>query len=150
FKDADLHEISAQIRRVSEIKTASPKQPAHKIWPIQHSEIFDEPTIVNGLRLPLAIGDIFERANRKYILIYPPCDLAVRSNGERQGGIREAVIAEIVAEEKKSRSWELKYFVQSGKVFVDFKRTHTVKLAVLDFCVYNQDGRSTVRLDGEP
>lgn len=147
FSNRELHEISAKIRQISEIKTKSPRQPAHKIWPIQHAEIFDEPEIVNGLRLPLAIGDIFERANRRYILIYPPCDLAVRSGGEREGGVREAVIAEIVPNERKNGSWELRHFVQNKKLFVDFKRTHTVKLAVLDLCVYNEDGRAIMRLN---
>lgn len=149
FSDEDVHKVSAKIRHVSEVKTASPKQPAHKIWPIQHSEIFDDPTVVNGLQLPLAIGDIFEVTERKYILIYPPCDLAVRSTGERQRDVREAVIAEIVAEERKNGSWELKYFVQGANTFVDFKKTHTVKLAVLDLCVYNKDGRAMMQLNQE-
>jgi len=147
FSDEDVHKMSAKIRHVSEVKTASPKQPAHKIWPIQHSEIFDDPEVVNGLRLPLAVGDIFETTNKKYILINPPCDLAVRSTGDRQ--IREAVIAEIVPDERKNSSWELKYFVQGATAFVDFKKTHTIKLAVLDLCVYNKDGRATIQLNQE-
>ncbi len=149
FSDEDVHKMSAKIRHVSEVKTASPKQPGHKIWPIQHSEIFDDPAIVNGLRLPLAIGDIFETTNKKYVLIHPPCDLAVRSTGDRQRDIREAVIAEIVPDERKNGSWELKYFVQSATAFVDFKKTHTIKLAVLDLCVYNKDGRAIIQLNQE-
>ncbi len=149
FGDADVHSLSAKIRRVSEVQTASPKQPAHKIWPIQHSESFDDSEIVT-LRLPLAIGDIFERGKSQYILIFPPCDLAVRSNGQREGTIREATLAEIVTHERKNGSWELKHFVQGKQFFVDFKRTHSVKLAVLDLCVYNKDGTAQIVLTGDP
>jgi hypothetical protein len=149
FGDADVQSLSAKIRRVSEVQTASPKQPAHKIWPIQHSESFDDSEIVT-LRLPLAIGDIFARGKSQYILIFPPCDLAVRSNGQREGTIREAILGEIVTQERKNGSWELKHFVQGKQFFVDFKRTHSVKLAVLDLCVYNEDGTSQIVLTGDP
>ena len=146
FGDNDLHALTAQIRRLSEIKTESPKKPAHKIWPLQHLESFDDSDVVNPLHLPLSVGDVFERGRRKYILIYPPCDLAVRSTGEREAGIREALVAEIVAEERKNGSWELKHFLQGHRLFVDFKRTHAVKLTALDFCVYNADGMSKMRV----
>jgi hypothetical protein len=149
FCDSDLHVLSSRIRRVSEVQTASAKQPAHKIWPIQHSESFDNSEIVT-LRLLLAIGDIFERGKNKYILIFPPCDLAVRSNGEREGSVREAILAEIVTHERKNASWELKHFTRDKRWFVDFKRTHSVKLAVLDLCVYNKDGTGQILLTGNP
>jgi hypothetical protein len=149
FCDAAVYALSGKIRRVSEVQTASPKQPAHKIWPIQHLESFDDSDIVT-LRLPLAIGDIFERGKHKFILIFPPCDLAVRNNGQREGGIKEAILAEIVTLERKNASWELKHFVQEKRLFVDFKRTHSVKLAVLDLCVYNKDGTAQIVLTDDP
>jgi hypothetical protein len=149
FGDPDIHALSARIRRVSEVETASPKQPAHKIWPIQHAESFDDSEIVT-LRLPLAIGDIFERGKTQYILIFPPCDLAVRSNGQREGAIREAILAEIVTHERKNGSWELKHYVQDKQLFVDFKRTNSVKLAVLDLCVFNKDGTAQIGLTNDP
>lgn len=145
FEDRDLHTLSGTIRGVSGIPTASPKQPPHKIWAVQHSESFDDSEVAT-LRLHLAIGDIFERGKRKYILIFPPCDLAVRSSGQREAGIKEAVLAEIVERERKNGSWELKHYVRDRRFFVDFKRTHSVKLAVLDLCVYNKDGSAQITM----
>jgi hypothetical protein len=147
FGDAEIHSLASGIRRVSEIKTDSPMQPAHKIWPIQNLESFDDTEILNTIHLPIAVGDIFQRANRYYILISPPCDLAVRRSGQREGGIREAIIAEIVNEERKNGSCALKFFKPDRRVFVDFKRTHSVKLAAIDLCAFNADGSAKMTMD---
>jgi hypothetical protein len=141
----DLHFIASKVRKVSHVATDSVKQPEHKIWPIQHLEIYDDSAYLNALHLPIELGDIFEKqGGKQFILIGPPCDLMVRSKGQRTESIKEVVLAEVTTEERRNVTWELPYFSRVEKHYVDFKKAFSVKLFGLDLCVFNEDGSASL------
>ncbi len=156
--DNELHNIAALVRSVSNIPTSSPQLPKHSSWKIQRLELYEEDSYLNSLHMPIEAGDIFERTSgdkhKKYILLAQPCDLMVRSNGKRHEAIIEALLAEIVddtVEATKSKHqethFELPYYSPDGNsVYVSFRKRHTVKLCVLDLCVYQDDGSAKIKL----
>jgi hypothetical protein len=73
----------------------------------------------------------------------------VRTNGKRDGRVSEVAIAEIVPwheEIDPTFHFELRYFEKDKKYFVAFKKTHIVKLCVLDLCCFNKDGVSSINV----
>ncbi len=156
--DTELHNIAALVRNVSSIPTSLPQSPKHSSWKIQRLELYEEPSYLNSLHMPIELGDIFERTSgdkyKKFIVLAQPCDLMVRSNGKRHEAISEVILAEIVDitdEATKSQSqethFELPYYSSDGKSqYVSFRKRHTVKLCVLDLCVYQDDGSSIIKL----
>jgi len=160
-----MHDLATRIRQVSLISAKPTWQVEHKIWPIQHGEIYDNEDYLNSLHFPLEMGDIFEKdGGKKFILIAPPCDLMVRSSGMRSDGIDYATLVQISCAaatsdevgrasddaEEKSIEWELPYFDRIQRCFVKFRTALSVRLFGLDLCVLNADGRLTLSLDAEP
>ena len=150
----EIHRIAAEVRRVSQIATESASQPQHRIWPIQRLEIYEGAEYLNSLHLGTELGDIFERdGGKQYILIAPPCDLMVRSKGNRGESIKEATLAPLVtdiSDERKSVCWELGYYAPAVKHYVDFKQAFSVRLLGLDFCVFNDGGVAALTVGQEP
>lgn len=151
--DRELHDLAQRIRIVSQVPTHSDTAPTHEAWKVQRLEMYEDDEALNPYLLPLELGDIFEKAGespKKYILLAQPCDLMVRSEGERHFAMNEGLLAEIVSGDVDPRSHtELQYFDSSGntKYFVSFKKGFAIKLHVLDFCSFNAKGESefTVR-----
>lgn len=158
--DAVLHDAVERARSVSAVKTKSPAIPQPSSQLIQRAELYEGPDIINGLHLPIELGDIFELIGsspaRKFILLANPCNLMVRSKGRRAVGVEEALLAEIVEESAKAgdgnaenalaRYAELPYFDTGSTAphWVDLRRVHSVRLKVLDLCVFNGDGDAKI------
>lgn len=152
--DSVLGDTVARARSISAVETKSPAVPQPSSRRIQHDELYEAPSIINGLHLPIELGDIFERTGAgnkgKFILLANPCNLMVRSKGRRASGVEEALLAEVVdkkpghgdAEDAYARYSELPYFDSnsSDPHWIDFRRVHSVRLKVLDLCVYNDGG----------
>ena len=107
--------------------------------------------------MPIELGDIFQKTsgNRKFILLAQPCDLMVRSDGKRRHTVYEAVLAEIETpsnDQNKHLAFEhgdiykLPYFdeITGDEHYVNFSKTHSVKLCILDLCVYQKDGSAKI------
>lgn len=82
--DRSVHDVVTAIEPLARLRTgvASPKVIEHACR-LQHLEVIDSVSDMDGLFLPLELGDIFECKGKRYILIAQSCDLAIRSNGER-------------------------------------------------------------------
>jgi DNA-binding Xre family transcriptional regulator len=147
LQDDDLRSYTDKIREISSIPIEDYKRES-KLWEIQRHELYEDEHI-NQLHMPIELGDIFRKTNgeKKYILIAQPCNLMVRAKepkGKRAYDFHEAVMAEIVKKPSPpdDSCYKLLYFDrQNGdNYFVDFKKTHSVLLCVLDLCVYNKEG----------
>lgn len=150
--DTEIQRYTEQIRAVSNIATSSKQVPQHSSWVIRRLELYESSDYINGFHMPIELGDIFRRTpdGPTLILIGQSCDLSVRSEGIRNKNIVEVTLAELVDTPSKQRlEFELPYFDETnGKsCYVDFKKAHTVKLWILDLCVYNADGVAELRLD---
>lgn len=147
--DAQVHELAAKIRSVSEVPTHSTSSPTFKTWKVQRIEYYEDDAYLNPHCLPIELGDIFQKENggKRYILLGQPCDLMVRSDGTRHHLIKEALLAEITAKVPKdiNSHAELEYFDADDpktKYFANFKSACAIKLDVLDFCVFNGEGKA--------
>jgi hypothetical protein len=127
--------------------------------------MYDPAEYINGLHLPIEIGDIFQKTDgastKSFILVGQPCDLMVRSDGKRGiSDLHDVMLAEVKSvskeeadkeqKEKEERREEhiqlLPYFgtEPSGKHYVMFRRIHVVAPCVLDLCVFNSDGKAVM------
>ncbi len=103
----ELNTLVNRIRKVSQIPLPSKAEetPKHNSWRIQKEELYMDADYINGLHLPIELGDIFEFTKedgktKKYVLLGQPCDLMVRPKkdgnpGGRHHTVNESVIAEI-------------------------------------------------------
>lgn len=161
-EDEELHALAGRIRSVSNISTKSNGIPPLNSWKIQRMEMYEGNEYLNSLHMPIELGDIFEQSSgKKYILLAQPCDLMVRSDGKRHHAVTEVTLASIVDELPKSKRsgeivghdahYELQYFDETLGVsrFVSFRKAQTVRLFVLDLCVYQDDGSAKLQLESE-
>lgn len=147
----ELHSLAGEVRELSQIATPSEAAPSHKIFAIQHSEIYESADYLNPLRRPTELGDIYEKdGGKRYILIAAPCDLMVRNTmgmrGENEDLLREAALAEITTKNKKGRTWKLDFYDEGTDYYVDLKKITFVKLWALDMCVFNDAGQAIFSL----
>lgn len=134
-----------------------------KAW--RSAELFDDGELVNQLHSPLECGDIFQKDNGGlFILLCAPCDLMVRGkDAGRQ--TNEGVFLPLqtiagdaepkkVEEENQSGGVPRKYFLPSigdDEVQVArFNDAFSVNLRVLDWCVWNPDGKVKVNCGSKP
>ncbi|MBX3358829.1 MAG: hypothetical protein KF745_10395 [Phycisphaeraceae bacterium] len=82
--DQTVHDLVTAIEPLARLRTGevTPAVVAQASR-LQHLEVVDSATDMDGLFLPLDLGDIFEFKQRRYVLIAQSCDLAIRSNGKR-------------------------------------------------------------------
>jgi hypothetical protein len=73
-------------RTIREHRVGGDQYPPHQRLEIRHQELYEGGELLNGFHSPLRSGDVFRtRDNRRwYILLAPPCNLAVRKNGKRR------------------------------------------------------------------
>ncbi len=140
----------ARIRVIREVKTdVEPDYPPNQRWEIRKSELYDEGEFINSAHLPLEPGDIFALGNKKFILVAQPCDLIVRSDGQRAA--KTVTLLKVTTPPDTPRTpykFPLDYFtLDSGgkKGYAKFRSAYTISTQVLDLAVLNPDGRC--RLD---
>jgi hypothetical protein len=159
LQKARVSEFSAAARIVKDFAdigrelSATSRERLHRLrW----EELYESDELVNGYNDPLRNGDVFEigeGGNLKiWVLIAQPCDLMVRSNGERarEDNFKVAVLAPlrtrklgVEAELKDGLSFSLDHYDHNGaqSAVVQFADATPANLHVLDLAVLNKDGR---------
>lgn len=124
---------------------------------VAHMEIYEDGNQINALHLPIALGDVFERADGAcYVVVAQPCDLEVRQKGVRAPDLSHIQLAKIdagvEADKRHFAAFELPYYERgkSESAYVQLGRPKTVRAAVLDSCVLNEDGRARLEIESEP
>lgn len=168
LQHATVGEFSAAARTVKEIAdigrelSATSQERLHKLrW----EELYESDQLVNGYNDPLRNGDIFEIGEgdglRLWVLIAQPCDLMVRSNGERvrEDNFKVAVLAPLrkrplgcEAAPKDGLSFSLDHFDHGGaqSAVVQLADGTPANLHVLDLAVLNKDGRCQLSAAPDP
>jgi hypothetical protein len=146
--DTELSTLLQRLRSVSLIP-AKMGTPRLSTWKLQQKEMYESGSHINGLHLPIEIGDVFKKQDnetKQYILLGQPCDLMVRSKGERAPKIKEVILGEISLLGGECGQYDelIPYFGDDPSVghYVRLKHIYTVPITVLDLCVFNQDGVS--------
>lgn len=155
YSTGELEIIAQRVRGVSHIPTWSALAPPLSSWRIQQKELYDPAEYINGLHLPIEVGDVFRKTDgagtKHFIVLGQPCDLMVRSDGKRYPDEGHAVLAEIAeTQDPPKHAVELPYFGEqpNQRYFVRLRRVQPIRLCILDLCVYNADGRAALDLNG--
>lgn len=152
----DLEKLAERLRVVSGIPTdCGDCDPPSSAWLLQKQELYEQDEHINRYHLPIEVGDIFERQRadslKRYVLLAQPCDLMVRSDGERHPELRRVPLVEICATpERPQYAEEMPCFGQSLSEhwYVKLRMVHYVRPCILDLCVFNQDGTAMLPIDG--
>jgi hypothetical protein len=142
-----VRENVERIRSISSIDLGNIENRKSELWKIQRRELYEDGEYINGLYMPIELGDIFQKTEGGdiYILITQPCNLMVRK-GVRPNNAHEVTVAKIVKNQPRNPEsfYKLLYFDRDSRDshFVDFRKTFTVQLCILDLCVFNKDGLS--------
>lgn len=162
--NAKLSSLISQIRKVSNIPELGRSVGSDVVREIMHAELYEQGSNINTTHLDIATGDVFEATTveaqppTRWLLATQACDLAMRSNGERN--VKQALLLRIVEFSKKHwkeakkqpRYLELDYFdKESGasKKAVDFVSTSFAPCWMLDTCVLNDRGECGIRIDAD-
>jgi hypothetical protein len=157
-EDVALRDVSAKLREVSGMAENAVPPKEHSVWQLQRKLTYENADDLNGLRLPITLGDIFEiedlDANAKrYMLLGQPCDLAIRGNGKRKAttallvrardrqagdGTREG-LAHLSYHQVATGEWGV----------VDFWDVRSIPICILDATAYHPRGRASIDLARE-
>jgi hypothetical protein len=153
-KDDTLFAAADSIRAISLVPTKSKTAPNYNTIALQRLELYESGEFLNMHFMPIDVGDIFQKigdSSKRFILLAQPCDLMVRPDGKRNPFINEALLAEIVRGPIKDRDGhsELLFLEEEpgAQYYVSFKRTHTIKLSILDMCALNPSGDASLDLE---
>jgi len=167
-KGTDVPSRAAEARRMSRLPEEVPASLIEyagegEALQIQRFEVFDLDDLLNPIHRPIELGDVFEKAStrKRFILLAQPCDLMVRSNGKRNyedkklgrhAALIELLVGRSESEAKKKPNWvEVPYFEQKtgGSAYANLSSVHYVRLAVLDLCSFQEDGRARIDTTAE-
>jgi hypothetical protein len=168
LQQARVREFSAAARTVKDIAdigralTATSQERLHKLrW----EELYESEVLVNGYNDPLRNGDLFEIGEgadvKRWVLIAQPCDLMVRSNGERvrEDNFKVAVLAPLrtrtlgaEAPIKDGLTFSLDHYDHKGaqSAVVLLADATPANLHVLDLAVLNKDGGCQLSAQADP
>lgn len=159
-KNAKLHQICDDVQRLIGVQDIPSADRYQRVFDFEHKEYFTESDVLSATHSPTSLGDIYQDENdgSLHILLVQPCDLAVRSDGKRNGRVRDGVLVQLIPTTKQiiegeaETSFEYESILppmgsDGTRLQVDFRKSRRVHLGILDFCVLSADGRATIRAD---
>ena len=149
----ELDQAVGEIRRLPP-PLIEPQPAATKtVRDLRRAELYLDGPEVNSVRLPLEVGDVFERddGGSLYLLLAPACDLVLRSDGRRTLAsvplvpVKSQPTSEGAAAKREKATFypEMPYFAEGDGAdrHLDLLRPVMVDLDVLDLATYRVDGR---------
>lgn len=148
---ADLHasepvrDKTALLRTLNEMAddaTIPSSQQARRIY---RRDLYDEGAHLSAISAPIELGDVFEKDGGKFfIAVEQPCDLMVRSGGNRNPQLPFVTLLPVVADPTSDPglAFELRAFQEGESFWVLLSRPSLVPSEALDFCVFDTEGRS--------
>ncbi|MFC2966654.1 hypothetical protein [Acidimangrovimonas pyrenivorans] len=142
--------------------SASSQERLHRL---RREELYESDELVNSYNEPLRNGDVFEIGEgedlKLWVLIAQPCDLMVRSNGERvrENNFKVAVLAPLRRRElgadpkiKEGLHFSLDHYDHYGaqSAIVQLADATPANLHVLDLAVLNEDGHCQLSAAADP
>ncbi len=143
----DVHSPLTRMRKLRLLKPMPdlPAGDASLLLQWRRDEVFDAGERLNALRAPLACGDVFQKTATAshFVLLGQPCDLMVRSNGDRAA--REGILVRVrpfaAARGSGGRFFEVPPLDSSDSWALDFRQWASVNLDCLEWASFNNDGR---------
>lgn len=143
------------VKKVADIGRGLSEEAQARLALLRAEELYETDQLINQFRDPLRNGDMFEvgagDSLKLWVLIAQPCDLMVRSDGERayEDNFKVAVLAPINTGKdgqppviKHGLGFTLDRLGDTGRQmgFVEFTKATPVALNVLDLAVLRTDG----------
>lgn len=162
---SEFSDAARTVKGIADIARELSATSQERLHKLRWEELYESDKLVNGYRDPLRNGDVFEigeGANLKlWVLIAQPCDLMVRSNGERvrEDNFKVAVLAPLrtrergaEAEVKDGLNFSLDHYDHGGaqSAVVLLADATPANLHVLDLAVLNKDGSCQLSASAEP
>lgn len=145
-----LDDICADIVHYQDLCNSIPenvgdsKKAKNVLSQIRKKELFD--LHVNQRHSEISSGDIFKIGNEYYILVTQPCDTYLRKDGKRK--LEKAILLKVVDCYSGGYKYDLSCFVDSEGSYkhssVAFQSSIMIPFEVLDLCVINNNGLSTI------
>lgn len=147
------------VKSIADTYRALPTEVHARLLKLRHEELYEAGTLINSHHDPLRNGDIFQVGDNPtniFVLIAPPCDLMVRSNGKRsrEDNFKIAVIAPVdivpladkAPHERPGQTFTLPHILKSGEHagIVKFSQATTANLPIFDLVVLNKEGESKI------
>lgn len=156
--DAAIHGQVREARRIASLQTSETSETTEHAAAIanqlQHSEVFEDGAYVNGVHLPLELGDVFIKrgGTTTFILVAQPCDLMVREGGKRAPESEFLTLVRLDSTKPASdpHHWhEIPFFFPEGvSAYVLLNRHSFVPPEAVDLCVYNESGSIEINIEG--
>jgi len=166
---SDFNENVSIAREIRAKRVGGDQHPPHQRLELRHQELYEAGVLLNRFHSPLRSGDIFRNANgsKWYVLLAPPCNLAVRSDGKRRVSRVTLVPIRLQTkhwlEDKRSATPEyletrgiLKYLRPPRNLgeewmwgIVEFVDAGGINANVLDLATLNEDGFCTIDISRE-
>ncbi|MDZ4821422.1 MAG: hypothetical protein SGJ20_20865 [Planctomycetota bacterium] len=144
-----LRDAADKVRSIVKVPYKPVDFTSSRVHEIANLELYERGEYLLEHRMPIALGDIFQRGvgGRKYILIEQPCDLMVRGDtGKRE--LNDVLLAEIHERSASDERSPPLSFVELPFLSIDnatisyakMAKCVTIPIAVLDLCVFSDDG----------
>ncbi len=161
----EFSDAARTVQGIADIGRALSATSQERLHKLRWEELYESEQLVNGYNDPLRNGDLFEIGEgeqlKLWVLIAQPCDLMVRSNGERvrEDNFKVAVLAPLrtkplgeVLEVKDGLEFSLVHFGHNGaqSAVVRFGEATPANLQVLDLAIFNKDGRCHLSAAPDP
>jgi len=120
---------------------------------LREKELYIEGSIINKLHYPLSNGDIFKLGNKEYILLVQPCNVSIRISGKREPDNVIGMLVEIMDVKEETLKKDISFFKvrefldDKKEKYVDFPSYKSINLDFLDLCVFNENGKSFIKID---
>lgn len=148
-------DVTRTVKKIADVGRSLSEEAQARLALLRAGELYEAGSLINQFRDPLRNGDIFEVGTgdslKLWVLIAQPCDLMVRSEGERayEDNFKVAVLAPINTGKdgeppvvKHGLGFTLERLGDAGSQigFVEFTKATPVALNVLDLAVLRTDG----------
>ena len=152
------------VKKVADVGRGLSADAQARLALLRAEELYEAGSLINQFRDPLQNGDVFEVGTgdslKLWVLIAQPCDLMVRSDGERafEDNFKVAVLAPINTGKdgkppvvKHGLGFALDRLGDAGRQmgFVEFTKATPVALNVLDLAVLRTDGACEIDTSDE-
>ena len=140
-----------EISAAASVTTGADERLRKLAFEIQHAERYVTDDYLSGRRVALANGDLFEvidtsNAASLWVLVAQACDLAIRSDGKRNGSPTHLTVLPVEQREKVPRGAHvelLHYFEPSAdRAFVRLTTPGHVPTAILDLAAFSATGEA--------
>lgn len=151
YNEIEIAEAIDNIGASAAVSTRADNRLSKASFEIQRAERYITGDYFSSQRMPLSNGDIFEiddgaDASSLWMLVAQPCELAIRSTGERNGAPTHQIVLPIQLLEEATRDdhMTLKHFSPPSleKAFVRLTKPAYVPTEILDLAAFSAGGEA--------